>query len=217
MNVRRLNTYIDDLIGGRRPQSFRADAEDTEIVRAAIALRAERPGDAAAEASFLASLHQELSDLKDQPQTATLQTSGWRRGRTALLGVAAALALIGGTVGITEASTQGTSQQSAAPIPRGHALRTATFETATGEVMGQIVVYHGRPSWVFMNVDVAQRIGAMRCELHLANGVVVAAGTVQLHAGRGQIAKAIQVDAGQLRTATLSDRSGAVIASATFV
>jgi hypothetical protein len=66
-------------------------------------------------------------------------------------------------------------------------------------------------------VDVAPGSGPMRCELHLANGVVVAAGTVHLHNGRGQITRTIQVDAGQLRTATLSDRSGSVIASATFV
>jgi hypothetical protein len=131
--------------------------------------------------------------------------------------VAAAVALIGGTIGITEASTQVTRQQSSAPVPLGHAVRTATFETAAGQVMGQIVVYHGRPSWVFMNVDVADASGAMRCELHLTNGAVVAAGTVQLHEGRGQIARTIQVDARNLRTATLSDRSGAVIASATFV
>ena len=217
MNARRLNAFIDDLVAGRRPQSFWADAEDTEIVRAAIALRAERPGDASPEESFLASLHQELSDLKDQTRTAKLQVSGWRRGRTALLGAAAAMALIGGTVGITEASSQGTSQQSVAQIPLGHALQTATFETAKGKVMGQIVAYHGRRSWVFMNVDVAHGNGPMRCELHLANGVVVAAGTVQLHEGSGQIARTIEVDADQLRTATLSDRSGAVIASATFV
>ena len=217
MKARRLNAFIDDLVAGRRPQSSLADAEDTEIVRAAIALRAERPGDASPEESFLASLHQELSDLKDQTRTANLQVSGWRRGRTALLGAAAAVALIGGTVGITEASSHGTNQQSVAQVLLGHALRTATFETATGKVMGQIVAYHGRPSWVFMNVDVAHGNGPMRCELHLANGVVVAAGTVQLHEGSGQIARTIEVDADQLRTATLSDRSGAVVASATFV
>jgi hypothetical protein len=217
MNTRQLNTFIDDLVAGRRPRSFQADAEDVEVVREAIALRAERLGDADPEHSFVVSLHQELAELHDQTRTASSQATRWRRARTALFGVAAAVALIGGTIGITEASTQVTRQQSSAPVPLGHAVRTATFETAAGQVMGQIVVYHGRPSWVFMNVDVADASGAMRCELHLANGAVVAAGTVQLHEGRGQIARTIQVDAGQLRTATLSDRSGAVIASAAFV
>jgi hypothetical protein len=56
----------------------------------------------------------------------------------------------------------------------------------------------------------------VKCELHLANGEVVAAGTVQLHDGNGQLSKSIQMDAGQVRGATLSDSSGAVVASATF-
>jgi hypothetical protein len=129
--------------------------------------------------------------------------------------VAAALALIGGTVGITEASTQPTVQ-SATQVPHALALRTATFETAAGRVMGQIVVYQGHPSWVFMNVDAPYASGSMRCELHLANGDVVAAGTVQVHGGKGQIARSIHMDAGQLRNATLTNSSGAVLASASF-
>jgi hypothetical protein len=83
--------------------------------------------------------------------------------------------------------------------------------------MGQIVVYHGHPSWVFMNVDLPNANGALKCELHLANGAVVAAGTVQLHGGMGVIARTIQMDSGGLRNATLSNSSGVVLASATFV
>jgi hypothetical protein len=129
--------------------------------------------------------------------------------------VAAAIALIGGTVAITEASTQPTVQ-SATQVPHALALRTATFETAAGRVMGQIVVYQGHPSWVFMNVDAPYASGSMRCELHLANGDVVAAGTVQVHGGKGQIARSIHMDSGQLRNATLTNSSGAVLASASF-
>ncbi len=89
-------------------------------------------------------------------------------------------------------------------------------ETAAGGVMGQIVVHQGHPSWVFMNVDAPNASGPMRCELHLANGDVVAAGTVQLHEGKGQIARAIQMGSGQVRNATLADSTGAVVASANF-
>ena len=216
MNDRRLNAYIDDLVAGRSPRSFEPNAEETEIVRAAIALRAQRPGDAALEKSFVASLHEELADLEEQTRTTIVQAPGLRRSRTALFGVAAALALVGGTVAVTEASSQGTVQQSSVRVPDGQALRTATFETPTGQVMGQIVVYQGRPSWVFMNVDVTHSSGPVRCELHLANGAVVAAGTVELQQGKGEIARTIRVDAAQLRQATLSDSSGVVFASATF-
>jgi hypothetical protein len=215
MSARRLDAFLDDLAAGRRPRAFRADAEETKILGAAIALRADRPGDATPDETFVASLHQELLDRSNQTPGTAIQATRWHRGQTALFGVAAALAVLGGTVAVTEA-TQGTVQQSSTQIPQGQALRTATFEAATGQVMGQIVVYHGHPSWVFMNVEVANASGAMVCELHLANGAVVAAGTVELHDGKGEITKAIQVDAGQLRTATLSNPSGAVLASATF-
>jgi hypothetical protein len=215
MTARRLDAFLDDLAEGRRPRAFLADAEDTKILGAAIALRAERPGDATPDETFIASLHQELFNRSDEIHETTSRATRWHRGQTTLFGVAAALALLGGTVAVTEA-TQGTVQQSSTQVPQGQALRTATFEAATGQVMGQIVVYHGHPSWVFMNVEVPNASGAMVCELHLANGAVVAAGTVELHDGTGEITKAIRVDAGQLRTATLSNPSGEVLASATF-
>jgi hypothetical protein len=215
VNTRRLDAFLDDLVAGRRPRAFQADAEESEVVRAAIAIRAQRPGDAAPQESFIASLHEELSDLSSQAPSLKVPPARWGRARAALFGVAAALALIGGTVAITEASNQPTVQ-SATQVPQGQTLRTATFETAAGRVMGQIVVYQGHPSWVFMNVDAPNASGPMRCELHLANGEVVAAGTVQLHEGTGQIARAIQMDSGQVQNATLTNSSGAVLASATF-
>jgi hypothetical protein len=216
MNTRHLGSFIDDLVVGRRPRSFQADAEDAEIVRAAIALRAARPGDLAPEESFITSLHNELSELSEQTHTTIDSTTRRRRGRTALFGVAAALAVLGGAIAVTDASTQGSNQQASVHVPQEQALRTATFESTTGRVMGQIVVYHGHPSWVFMNVEAPYASGLMRCELHLANGVVVAAATVHLHQGKGEIAKTIQIDAGQLRQATLTAPTGEVLATASF-
>lgn len=213
VNTRRLDAFLDDLVAGRRPRGFQADAEESEVVRAAIALRSQRPGDAAPQESFISSLHEELSELSSPVPAPNDPRTRWGRSRATLFGVAAALALIGGTVGITEVSTQPTVQ-SATQVPQ--TLRTATFETAAGRVMGQIVVYQGHPSWVFMEVNAPYASGSMRCELHLVNGDVVAAGTVQVQGGRGQIARSIHMDAGQLRNATLTNNSGAVLASANF-
>ena len=216
MNTRRLSNFIDDLVAGRRPRGFRADTEDTEILRAAITLRGQRPGDSAPDHTFVASLQKDLAELSQAPHATVLPVRRWQKGRVAMLGVAAAVALVAGTAALTETATQGNPQQSALAVPHGQALLTATFETSTGKVMGQIVVYHGHPSWVFMNVDDPQASGSIRCELHLANGQVVAAGNVVLRQGRGQIARSIQLDAGQLRNATLSDSRGVEVASATF-
>jgi hypothetical protein len=217
MTTRRLSAFIDALAAGRRSRSFEADTEDIEMVRVAIALRAARPGDAMPDETFVAELHQQLANDAAPSEQTNVRPLRMRRGRAALVAVAAGLTLVGGTFALTEVSNPASVHQSATEAPHGRALRTATFETPAGQVLGQIVVYHGHPSWVFMNVDVPRSNETVKCELHLANGEVVAAGTVQLHNGTGQLSKSIQMDAGMVRGATLSDSSGAVVASATFV
>jgi hypothetical protein len=216
MTNRRLSAFIDALAAGRRPRPFRADPEDAEMLRVAIALRSARPGDSMPDENFVAALHDQLADSLSPPEQTNIRPLKVHRGRVALISVAAALALVGGTAAVTEISQTAPVQRSATQVPHGRALRTATFETSAGQVLGQIVVYHGHPSWVFMNVHVPNSNGTVECELHLANGEVVAAGTVQLHGGSGELSKSIEMDAGQVRGATLFDPSGAVVASATF-
>ena len=156
------------------------------------------------------------ADLSPSEQ-ANVRPLRMRRGRGSFVAVAAGLALVGGTAAVTEIANTATVQRSATAVPQEQALRTATFEAPTGQVAGQIVLYHGHPSWVYMNVDVPRSNGTVKCELHLANGEVVAAGTVQLHDGNGVLSKNIGMDAGKVRGATLYDSSGAVVASAIFI
>jgi hypothetical protein len=216
MTTRRLTAFLDALAAGRRPRPFEADAEDIEMLRVAIALRAARPGDALPNEGFVAELHQQLAEDAAPSEQKNVRPVKMHRGRAALVAVAAGLTLVGGTFALTEVSNTTAVHQSATAVPHGQALRTATFETPSGQVLGQIVVYRGHPSWVFMNVAVPQSNGTMKCELHLANGEVVAAGTVQLHDGSGRLSKTIQMDSAQVQDATLSNSSGAVEASATF-
>jgi hypothetical protein len=217
VTTRRLSAFIDALAAGRRPRSFQPDSEDVEMLRVAIALRAARPGDATPDETFVAELHEQLADDLSPSEQTNVHPLRMHRGRAALVAVAAGLALVGGTVAVTESSNRATVQQSATAVPQEQALRTATFEAPTGQVAGQIVLYHGHPSWVFMNVDVPHSNGTVKCELHLANGEIVAAGTVQLHNGSGQLSKNIGMDAGNARGATLYDSSGVVVASAIFI
>ena len=217
MTTRRLSAFIDALAAGRRPRPFQADPEDVEMLRVAIALRAARTGDARPDETFVAELHQQLADDLSPSEQTNIRPLKMRRSRAALVAVAAGLALVGGTVAVTETTNKATVQQSATAVPQGQSLRTATFQSPTGQVAGQIVLYHGHPSWVFMNVDLPHSNGPVVCELHLANGEVVAAGTVQLHDGSGVFSQKIHMDAGMARGATLYDASGAVVASAIFI
>jgi hypothetical protein len=218
---RRLTAFIDALAAGRRPAPYRADPEDAEVLRAAITLRAARPGDAAPDDAFVAELYESLADENRADESPAQVESNvrplrMRRSRAALIGVAASIALVGATFAATEASNNGPTTTSAIQVPHANVLRTATFESSHGDALGQIVVYGGSPGWVFMNVDLPTSDGSVKCELRMMDGTVVAAGTVDLHHGTGVLAKKIHVDTSRLQGAMLYSPSGAVIGSATF-
>ena len=158
---RRISAYLDALAAGRRPSPTRAEPEDVELVRTAIALRAARPGDAAPDEQFVSDLYQELAREAASPVTSIDTPTKRRRGRVAPASVAAGVVLVGGTVVATEAIGQGTLAPAAIRAPHQSELRTGTFENADDRATGQIVAYEGNPSWVFMNVDVPKYDGKM--------------------------------------------------------
>ena len=217
MSDRRLSSFIDALVAGRRPGAFKADPEDVEVLRTAIELRAARPGDANPDEHFVSDLYQSLVEQADSSPAANVHPFILRRARAALVAVAASVALVGGTYVATESFSQApVTPPAAIGVPHGNALRTGTFETPKGEVLGQIVAYNGHPSWVYMNVGVSQSTGTVMCMLQLNNGSIVAAGTIEIHRGTGELSKSIPVDIHRLRGAQLFSSTGAVLASATF-
>jgi hypothetical protein len=216
MTARRMTEFIDALAAGRRPNSYRADPEDAEVLRAAIDLRAARPGDAAPDDAFVDELFERLVDESRSPVPSNVRPVRMRRSRAALIGVAAGVALIGGTFAATEVSHNGSTTTSAVQAPPATVLRTATFETSQGHALGQIVVHGGSPGWVFMNVDIPTSDRTVKCELRMMDGSVVAAGIVDLHHGSGVLSKEIHVNTGRLEGATIYSPSGAVVGSATF-
>jgi len=218
MTSRKLSAFIDAIATGRRPKRFRADAEDVEVLRAAVELRAARPGDAEPTAAFTNGLFRQLSEqAKQQHERTQIRTASRPRARTALLVAAAAVVLVGGTVAATEALTNPAPTHSAVQVPQGSALRTGTFLTAGGQVWGQIVAYRGSPSWVFMHVDVPNYNGPIECMLQVDDGSTVAFGTFTVKGGTGQFSKSIgSVDVGHLRGAKLVTSTGSSVAAATF-
>jgi hypothetical protein len=216
MTNRRLTAFLDALTAGRRPGAFKAEAEDVEVLRAAISLRAARPGDDRPEEGFVSGLYEELVEQSKASLAPNVHPIRARRARTALVAVAASVVLVGGTFFITEATNHPAATTSAVPVPPDKALRTGTFETSDGSALGQIVVYRGHPSWVYMNVGLAQSNGTIMCRLQLNDGTIVAAGTIALHHGSGSLAKSIRVDVSRLRGAKLYTSTGVPVASATF-
>jgi hypothetical protein len=216
MTSRRLAAFVDALAAGRRPKHFRADPEDAAIVRTAIALRAAHPGDSNPSEEFVSDLYESLADQAKIRVAPNGHQMTVRRGRLALAAVAAGVAVAGGTVIATDAFNHSAVAPSVAQAPDGNALRTGTFETADGQVLGQIVAYQGRPSWVFMNVDEPNYDGQIECTLQMNDGSTVAVGMFQLHSGLGQFSRTVPVNIGGLRGAKLVSSTGAIVASATF-
>ncbi|MDT5093824.1 MAG: hypothetical protein QOH60_3187 [Mycobacterium sp.] len=62
-----LRRYIDDLLRGRRPRSFRPDDFEAAQIRTAIDLQAAQPGADAPRPEFLADLQKRLSEQVDGP------------------------------------------------------------------------------------------------------------------------------------------------------
>ena len=84
MTSRKLSAFIDAIAAGRRPKRFRADAEDVEVLRAAVELRAARPGDAKPTAAFTDGLFLRLSEQAKQQQERTpIRTASRPRAQTA--------------------------------------------------------------------------------------------------------------------------------------
>jgi hypothetical protein len=216
MTERRLSSFIDALVAGRRPAHFKADPEDVEVLRTAIALRAARPGDSNPDDQFVSGLYDSLVEQANPSPAENIYPIRKRRARSALVAVAASVALVGGTVATTESFNQSPAITAAIGAPHGGTLRTGTFETPGGEVLGQVVAYEGHPSWVFMNVGATQPTGKILCKLQLNDGSIVSTGTIELHGGTGVLSKYVHVDIHRLRGAQLFTSTGAVLASATF-
>ena len=226
MTGRKLSAFIDALVAGRRPGRFSPTPDDVDVLRMAISLRAERPGDATPDDEFVSALFEELkaqASSRAEPgfQPLRITGSGARptrinRGRFAIAAVAAGLVLVAGTTSATEAFNHARTAPVAVPAAHGAGLLTGTFESADHRVVGQIVAYPRHPSWVYMNVDVANYNGKVVCMLQSDNGSTVAAGTFELHAGVGEFSRAIRGDVDQLRGARLVTPTGSVIGSATF-
>jgi hypothetical protein len=218
MKGRGLTAFIDALVAGRRPKRFRADPNDADMLRTAIDLRAARPGDAAPSEAFVEELFKQLSDQTNPQTTRDLRPVTTHRVRTALVAAAAAGLLVGGTTIATESlDHRATTPAARAQLPRGTMLRTGTFQTTDGQVLGQIVAYRGDPSWVFMQVNVPHYDGPIECKLQVADGTTVAFGTFTVHRGVGQFSKTIGgVNVSRLRGAKLVNPAGSPVAAATF-
>jgi cytochrome b6-f complex iron-sulfur subunit len=74
---RGLRRYLDDLVAGRRPRSFRATPDDADALRVALELRAARPDATAPREEFVDELQRRLAAELAAPEPAALRRAAW--------------------------------------------------------------------------------------------------------------------------------------------
>jgi hypothetical protein len=226
---RGLAAFVEALVNERRPKGFGASPEDARLVSTAITLRAGRPGEGGPHEEFVADLHRqlveqdrELSTMEAAGSLLVTQASAGRGRRRipplrGLAAVAAAtVALVGGTVMVTNAVDHPSRTTSPQAALGPSSLRFATLHGVGGSLVGEVYVHQGSPSWMFMSLHGARSSGTVMCELRLADGATVPVGPAQVKNGTAQLARSVNVDVSQLRGAKLVAPGGSTLASASF-
>jgi hypothetical protein len=207
--------FIDALVSGRRPARFHASPDEVEELRTAIELSAARPGGGVPDERFVEDLWTEL-EASEKPAVRATVTPLRRPGRNLIISLAAAAALVAGTVAVTDAVDHGTAARPAASAIAGHAVLTASFVSSANRDVGHITAFGGSPSWVFMNVTGSRYDGPVTCLLEADNGTVAAAGTFSIQGGAGEWARPLPDGVTHLKGARLVAPTGATLATATF-
>ena len=150
MSARGVRRFVEDLVRGRRPRSFRAQDADVGPLRAAITLRAAQPGSAAPREQFVTDLHRRLAAELAREQTDSnvrpLPRSGpavddTRRRLVAAGSIAVAAAAVGAVVDHAVTSrgpAPGGAGEEQTLVPNTGAWRTvsASADLAEGGVQG---------------------------------------------------------------------------------
>jgi hypothetical protein len=215
MKHRRVSSFIDDVVANRRPRRFKPCAADAEILRTAITMQAARPGEGGPEQQFVDNLRKELA-LQVAAATAPAVRPVVPRRSRLLVGAAAAITVIGGTVAATSSVEHALVASPVSNDTYNHLLRMGTFESKDGHTIGEIVAYRGNPSWVFMSIWDPGLTGTVRCQIEMDNGHSGPTGTFVLQSGMGDWARPIAVDIGRIRGATLVSSTGSPLATASF-
>jgi hypothetical protein len=229
------NDFIEQILTDRSPLGFNANRSDADVLRVAIALRA-GPDPDGPNPCFVDDLHHRLAAVAHQPdgplssnatrpdrQTPRALTPAClpsRRARRVPLRyamvskAAAALLLVGATVGTTTILEAGPSAPLAQTAIANTGIRSGELLTAGGRLLGRMYAYKGQSSWLFMNVHAGNLTGVYTCEVQLVNGTTLRIGTLRLRDGSGVYAHIVNTDIAQLRAGKLVAPNGATLATA---
>jgi hypothetical protein len=99
---------------------------------------------------------------------------------------------------------------------------SATARPATGRlvsdghVVGEVTISSGDPSWMTMDVDTAKISGLVWCEVTFTNGQSQTVGKFSIADGYGSWVAPVRASGSTVRSASIVNATGKVLASATF-
>jgi len=144
--------------------------------------------------------------------SATSKWPAW--SRLAAAAAVAAVVLVGAGAGLGVAvsgdKANNVSQPPSALIPGTHLVAFKQGSTTVGELM----VYPGNPTWLFMYIKAPDWYGALRCEVVVDQGRTVSLGHFWLSGGEGAWAASTSQPAGRLSEALIVGQDGKVLARA---
>lgn len=126
-----------------------------------------------------------------------------------VLAIAAAVLLVVafGVGAVVGRSTKPTGAVASPPIELSSLV-------SAGKTMGQVYVYAGNPTWLFMVIDSSDWQGTLRCEVVQDDGSPLMLGRFWLSDGKGAWAESVNVPAGRLVEARVMSAQGKVLAVA---
>jgi hypothetical protein len=132
-----------------------------------------------------------------------------------LAAAAAAIALVFGFSGWAMGLNSQNDQNSHTPAQAAAPLLHGTLVSADHLAMGHVWAWPGKPSWLYMDVEVEQRSGiSVTCQVQQADGSMLTVGTFALNNGYGHWGAPAPVGNGE--KARLVDSDGTVLASTTL-
>ncbi len=154
-----------------------------------------------------------------QPSPAPLRA---RRPRRTALAVAAVAAVVVAAVGIGvnvggPSHTSGFRVSSPGAVAAlGGTQLTAAALTHAGRHTGQVFLYRGRPSWLFMTVDVDGPPQQLTCQLQTTGGATTTLGAFTVSDGYRSWGSTLNnIDPGDIHAVRLLDAGGHTVADAT--
>jgi anti-sigma-K factor RskA len=151
---------------------------------------------------------------REQPRRSSRLRRRWPVAVAAALSTAAAVAAV---VSLAAPGSPGFRVEHPAAVAAlgGRSLVAVSLHHGSAEV-GQLFVYTGRPSWMFMTVESGVPSRPVTCEIILGDGRTVDVGSFTIAAGYRSWGSTVNVDPSNIRAVRLVTTGGAEVASATL-